>query len=251
MAGLKLKDLLQEPTAAILAYIKKHKLERSKILVFDFGGGTLDISIAQIKEDGYELKAIAGDSHLDEAVAYGAAIVANAIEKEDKMPLISHLMNKVQQKLNRSLRIEPNGSSTNSSGNKIPFYRASPPEWRSLASIAYHKDKLYYLGGEDSKSNEDTNCVDLLAVGMDRYFDYQTTNENGLKSKTFKSCLCFDPSAPVGERIYRIANMNYARKDHSLVAANGKLYAIGGPEYEFFHLFTFTNENPSALLARG
>ena len=39
MAGLKLKDLLQEPTAAILAYIKKYKLGRSKMLIFDFGGG--------------------------------------------------------------------------------------------------------------------------------------------------------------------------------------------------------------------
>ena len=43
-----------------------------------------------------------------------------------------------------------------------------------------------------------------------------------------KSCLCFDPSAPVESRIFRIADMNYARWDHSLVVANGKLYAIGG-----------------------
>ena len=43
-----------------------------------------------------------------------------------------------------------------------------------------------------------------------------------------KSCLCFDPSAPVDSRISRIADMNYARYDHSLVVANGKLYAIGG-----------------------
>ena len=44
----------------------------------------------------------------------------------------------------------------------------------------------------------------------------------------FKSCLCFDPLAPVDSRISRIADMNYARYSHSLVAANGKLYAIGG-----------------------
>ena len=51
-----------------------------------------------------------------------------------------------------------------------------------------------------------------------------------------KSCLCFDPSAPVGNRISRIADMNYAREDHSLVAANGKLYAIGGWA-EILHIF--------------
>ena len=43
-----------------------------------------------------------------------------------------------------------------------------------------------------------------------------------------KSCLCFDPSAPVDSQISRIADMNYARYSHSIVVANGKLYAIGG-----------------------
>ena len=50
-----------------------------------------------------------------------------------------------------------------------------------------------------------------------------------------KSCLCFDPSAPVDSRISRIADMNYARINHSVVAANGKLYAIGGWA-DFAHL---------------
>ena len=43
-----------------------------------------------------------------------------------------------------------------------------------------------------------------------------------------KSCLCFDPSAPDDSRISQIADMNYAKYDHSLLIANGKLYAIGG-----------------------
>ena len=43
-----------------------------------------------------------------------------------------------------------------------------------------------------------------------------------------KSCLCFDLSVPVGSRISRIADMKHARMDHSLIVANGKLYAIGG-----------------------
>ena len=43
-----------------------------------------------------------------------------------------------------------------------------------------------------------------------------------------KSCLCFDPSAPVDSRISRIADMNYGRWEHSLIVANEKLYAIGG-----------------------
>ena len=48
------------------------------------------------------------------------------------------------------------------------------------------------------------------------------------REETLKSCLCFDPSAPVGNRISRIADMNYEKNSHSLIAANGKLHTIGG-----------------------
>ena len=40
------------------------------------------------------------------------------------------------------------------------FTGPDPPEWRS-ASVAYFKDKLYYLGGRDPKTREDTNRVDV------------------------------------------------------------------------------------------
>ncbi|PAV74148.1 hypothetical protein WR25_16488 [Diploscapter pachys] len=113
---------------------------------------------------------------------------------------------------------------------KTLFYRPDPPEWRQQASAAYLKDKLYYLGGWDRKTGENTNRVDLLMdIIVERYIDYQTMNGNGLSDDdVFKSCLCFDPSAPVDGQISRIADMNYARNRHSLVVANGKLYAIGG-----------------------
>ena len=41
------------------------------------------------------------------------------------------------------------------------FTGPDPPEWRVGASVAYFKDKLYYLGGYDSKIGEDTNRVDV------------------------------------------------------------------------------------------
>ncbi|PAV77785.1 hypothetical protein WR25_15159 [Diploscapter pachys] len=70
---------------------------------------------------------------------------------------------------------------------EILFHRSDPPEWRFGASVAYYKDKLYYLGGEDPETDENTNRIDLLMDGIvARYIDYQTMNGNGLKSERFQ-----------------------------------------------------------------
>jgi len=63
IAGLKIKRVINEPTAAALAYgLNKKKDE--KIVVYDFGGGTFDISVLEIADDTIEVKATGGDTHL-------------------------------------------------------------------------------------------------------------------------------------------------------------------------------------------
>ncbi len=63
IAGLKVKRIINEPTAAALAYgLNKQKNE--KIVVYDFGGGTFDISILDISGDIVEVKGTGGDTHL-------------------------------------------------------------------------------------------------------------------------------------------------------------------------------------------
>ena len=63
IAGLDVKRIINEPTAAALAYgLDKKKDE--KIAVFDFGGGTFDISILEIGDGVFEVKSTNGDTHL-------------------------------------------------------------------------------------------------------------------------------------------------------------------------------------------
>ena len=63
IAGLEVKRIINEPTAAALAY-GFDKKKNEKIAVFDFGGGTFDVSILQVGDDVVEVKSTGGDSHL-------------------------------------------------------------------------------------------------------------------------------------------------------------------------------------------
>jgi molecular chaperone DnaK len=63
IAGLEVKRIINEPTAAALAY-GLDKQEEQTILVFDLGGGTFDVSVLEMGDGVFEVKATAGDNHL-------------------------------------------------------------------------------------------------------------------------------------------------------------------------------------------
>ncbi len=64
IAGLNVRRIVNEPTAAALAYGLDKKHHDSKIAVFDLGGGTFDISILELGEGVFEVKSTNGDTHL-------------------------------------------------------------------------------------------------------------------------------------------------------------------------------------------
>jgi molecular chaperone DnaK len=64
IAGLEVMRIINEPTAAALAYGFDKGKKEEKIVVFDFGGGTFDISVLEVGGDVIEVKSTDGDSHL-------------------------------------------------------------------------------------------------------------------------------------------------------------------------------------------
>jgi molecular chaperone DnaK len=64
IAGLTVKRIINEPTAAALAYGLDKKTNEAKVAVFDLGGGTFDISILELGSGVFEVKSTNGDTHL-------------------------------------------------------------------------------------------------------------------------------------------------------------------------------------------
>ena len=64
IAGLQVLRIINEPSAAAIAYGLNKKGDESKIIVYDLGGGTFDVSLLSIEKGVFEVLATAGDTHL-------------------------------------------------------------------------------------------------------------------------------------------------------------------------------------------
>ena len=89
IAGLKVSRIINEPTAAALAYGMDKKQEDKKIVVFDFGGGTHDVSILELGDGVFEVLATDGDTHLGGDDVDGKIInwLAEEFKAEENMDL--------------------------------------------------------------------------------------------------------------------------------------------------------------------
>ncbi|MCW5521181.1 molecular chaperone DnaK [Aureitalea sp. L0-47] len=89
IAGLKVERIINEPTAAALAYGLDKKHTDQKIVVFDFGGGTHDVSILELGDGVFEVLSTDGDTHLggDDVDQKIINWLADEFEKEESMDL--------------------------------------------------------------------------------------------------------------------------------------------------------------------
>ena len=93
IAGLKVERIINEPTAAALAYGLEKK-RNEKVAVFDFGGGTFDISILDIGDNVFEVLSTNGDTHLggDDLDAVLINYIADEFKKKEGIDLRSDPM---------------------------------------------------------------------------------------------------------------------------------------------------------------
>lgn len=114
LAGIRVERLINEPTAAALAYGLQERRDGSRFLVFDLGGGTFDVSILELFDGVVEVHASAGDNYLGgedfldalmEACCKDLGLDPNALSAADRGRL-RHRLERVKRELSTSARVK-------------------------------------------------------------------------------------------------------------------------------------------------
>lgn len=114
IAGLEVERIINEPSAAALAYQQNTQNEEALVLVFDFGGGTLDVSLVDCFDNVVEILAVSGDNHLggsdfDTAIAK-QFLKENQLTREElsieEYALVYEKANKVKELLSKRKAVE-------------------------------------------------------------------------------------------------------------------------------------------------
>ncbi len=124
IAGLNVKRIINEPTAAALAYGLDKEQEQT-ILVFDLGGGTFDVSILELGEGVFEVKATSGNNHLggDDFDAKIVEWLASEFKKAEGIDLSQDKM-ATQRLIEASEKAKKELSTTTSTAINLPFITA-------------------------------------------------------------------------------------------------------------------------------
>eukprot|EP00057_Strongylocentrotus_purpuratus_P029898 XP_780151.1 PREDICTED: heat shock 70 kDa protein IV-like [Strongylocentrotus purpuratus] len=151
IAGLNVLRIINEPTAAALAYGLDKKLKgEQRVLIFDLGGGTFDVSILVIGDDIFEVKSTAGDTHL------------GGEDFDDR--LVHYLAEEFKRKHKKDMR-------------------SNPRSLRRLRTAAERAKRTL------SSSTTANIQVDSLHEGIDFYTNVSRARFEEMCSDLFKKCL--------------------------------------------------------------
>jgi len=147
IAGLKVLRIVNEPTAACLAYGLEKSQKEQKIMVFDLGGGTLDVTIMEMAQGVFEVKATSGDTQLGGTDMDNLTIeyIAGQFKKETGIDLRNDKMAMMRLKEGaEKAKIEL--SSTLATDINLPFITADAGGPKHL-TMAINRAKLEELVG--------------------------------------------------------------------------------------------------------
>jgi molecular chaperone DnaK len=148
IAGLEVKRIINEPTAASLAYGLDKEATDQTILVFDLGGGTFDVSVLEIGDGVFEVKATAGDNHLG-GDNWDKAIVEWLVAefKRDQGVDLAQDKNSLQRLYEAAEKAKIELSSTQETQINLPFITAVEGQPKHL-DIRLSRSKLNELTSE-------------------------------------------------------------------------------------------------------
>lgn len=165
VAGLNVKRIINEPTAAALAY-GFNKKKDEKIVVYDFGGGTFDVSVLEVGDDVIEVKSTDGDSHMGgrDIDAKIVRYIADEYKKESgidvsKDPLALQRLDEAAEKAKHEL------SSSSETEINIPFI-TSTSEGPQHLLLKLTRSTLEQLAEEYVTRSMDIVKRALEAAGM-------------------------------------------------------------------------------------
>lgn len=150
IAGLNVKRIINEPTAAAIAYGLDKKGKEKNVLIFDLGGGTFDVSLLTIEEGIFEVKATAGDTHL------------GGEDFDNRM--VNHFVSEFKRKFKKDL-----------SGNPRAIRRLRTACERAKRTL--------------SSSAQASIEIDSLFEGIDFYSSVTRARFEELNMDLFRSCL--------------------------------------------------------------
>ena len=143
LAGLKVERLLNEPTAAALAYGIHQLDDESRFLVFDLGGGTFDVSILEIFEGVIEVRASTGDSRLGGEDFNDILVKAMKTkffkEWDTSSTALSEIVRAAAERARRALTSQSSATMEVVWKDKSYIYDVSTDEFESLAAPLIEK----------------------------------------------------------------------------------------------------------------
>ena len=148
IAGLEVKRIINEPTAASLAYGLDKEATDQAILVFDLGGGTFDVSVLEIGDGVFEVKSTAGDNHLG-GDNFDKAIVEWLVAefKKDQGVDLAQDKNSLQRLYEAAEKAKIELSSAQETQINIPFITAVEGQPKHL-DVKLTRSKLNELTAE-------------------------------------------------------------------------------------------------------